>query len=174
MSRSTPPGTLATRPPALGAARLRPLPAFGAVLGVLLVFGVIASFQVGLDGSFRDLGGAAPRAGTPPVCLALAYTPPGDFRWLPDSLRLTSEIRHRSDRGTWYRAADPRGYAEGWRPAGPDSIDLSGHHLPVSRIPSHGAHRVGRGGWLGYTNVWDAFLSRPWRVDAREIACWRE
>ncbi|HET7459957.1 MAG TPA: hypothetical protein VFJ82_01870 [Longimicrobium sp.] len=173
MSHGTPPGTIATRPPALGVARLRPVPAFAVLLGFLLLIGMIQSLHVGFSGPFRDLGGAAPRADMRPACLALADHDPSHVRWLPDSLRLTPAVEVRSARfGTWYVAFEPDGRRRIWRPAGADSIDLSGHHIPVSRLPARGAHRVGRGGWPGYAHLWDALTSRQWRVDAREIACW--
>lgn len=171
MSRRTLPGTIATRPPAFGVTRLKPVPAFAALVGFLLLIGMIQSFYVGSAGSFRDLGGPVPRGDMPPQCIALTYAAPGNFEWLPDTLRLTPEVDFRFRFGTWYRAFGHQGYREDWRPAGRDSIDISGHHKPVTRIPARGAHRVGRGGWYGHQTVWAALTSRSWRVDAREVAC---
>ncbi|HYH78737.1 MAG TPA: hypothetical protein VEX86_03050 [Longimicrobium sp.] len=159
------------RPPAPGARRLKSLPTYAILLGFLLVLGMIGSLNVEIPGTFPNRGGAAPRADMPPRCLALAHAPPGDFAWMPDTVRLTPVVYARTEHGTWYRAPNRGKPFTGWRPAGADSIDISGHHGPVLRLPARGAHRVGRGGWPVYVHVWDALTSRDWRVEARETAC---
>ena len=152
---------------------LRPA-AFGAFAATLLAVSVIASFGIGVRGTFDDPGGGiAPTPATPPRCLELAYH--GNYAsWqLPASLRLTSDVVPAEGRGgSSYRAIDRSGARWTWRPAGPDSIDIVGHHSPVIRIPMRGDPMVGRVGALGYNTIWEALLARPdGRVSAREVRC---
>ncbi len=164
---------LRQRSPEAGAPRPRSVPGFAIVLGFLLLLGMIASLHAPVGGTFDDLGGGmAPRPDVPDRCLALRGMAPDGYRWFPDTLRLTPVVQMRSEQhGTWYQATDRRRRGMAWQPAGMDSIDIAGHHTPVLRLPARGAHRVGRAGWPGHLNLWNAIISREWRVDAREIEC---
>lgn len=160
--------------PEAGTRRIRLAPGYAVLVGFLLLLGMIGSLHAPIDGTFGALdGGVAPRPGMPPRCLALAYAAPGDFRWMPNEIRLTPAVDFAGRDGTWYRAFERDGWRMVWRPAGRDSLDITGHHKPVLRLPARGAHRVGRGGWPGYSHIWEAMTSREWRVEAREIACAR-
>ncbi|HET7230164.1 MAG TPA: hypothetical protein VFJ16_09190 [Longimicrobium sp.] len=147
------------------------LPAFAVLLGFLLLIGMIDSLHAGFAGTFAALGGPAPRADMPPVCMALTAAPPGGYRWFPNSVSLTPGVVTHGEHGTWYRAVASRNRTLLWRPAGLDSVDIVGHHTPVVRLLARGAHRVGRAGWPGYVHIWDALTSPDWRMDADEIPC---
>lgn len=123
-------------------------------------------------GRFNDPGGgAAPGRSTPVRCLGLSYSGV-DYRWLPTTIRLLPQQYFTLPaQAPWYRTSGPGGSSWTWRPAGPDSIDLAGHHGPVLRIPSSGDRVTGRGGWPQHGNLLDAMSSTEWRVHAAAVPC---
>lgn len=151
-------------------------------LGLLVCFlgalFVVVLFEMPIAGTFADHpGGAAPRAGTDPRCLQLAYDPPDERDWMPTALRLHPEVdrRYAASEQAWYRADADRkdGHYSWltWRPAGPDSMDIVWHHSPVLRLPMRGTSLVGRGGWRDHASIYSLFFDPDFTVRAREIAC---
>jgi hypothetical protein len=146
---------------------------FVAVAATLLGVVVVVSLNIPVRGNFAVLrGGRAPAPAMPPRCVELAYRG-RDYAWMPASLRLTGEMASASSpSGPLYRATTESGASWHWHPAGPDSIDVAGHHTPVIRIPARGERVTGRVGWYGYGSIWDALTARPgWQVVATEIRC---
>jgi hypothetical protein len=146
---------------------------FVAVAATLLGFVMVASFSVPIGGNFAvPTGGRAPAPTMAPRCLALSYSAT-DYTYLPSSLRLTGEVEYASSpSGPIYQAINQRGDRWGWRPAGPDSIDIASHHSPLIRIPARGQRVAGRVGFVGYWTIWEALTApRDWRVYAQEVRC---
>jgi hypothetical protein len=139
-----------------------------AILAALLA---VLGLTIPVPGGFARLpGGEPPARGAAPRCLALSYEPPGGWEWLPDTLRIVSEVlfRNAAD-GAWYRADEESRW--GWRPAGRDSIDLAAHHSPVLRLPVRGDTLAGRGGWPGHPSLYQALTRREFAVVAVEVPC---
>jgi hypothetical protein len=150
--------------------RLATLPRFGALAALFALLLGALSFLVPIDSNFDELpGGTAPGAGMPPRCLALSGFPAKNYRWFPREIRLMPERVAPSL--SWYRLRSRNGTNFGWRPAGPDSLDITGVHGPRLRFPNRGSPMVGRGGWPVFATLWEALADRQWRMEAREITC---
>ena len=79
--------------PEAGTRRVWLAPGYAVLVGFLLLLGMIGSLHAPIYGTFGALGGGAvPRPDMSPRCLALAYAAPGDFRWMPDEVRLTPAV----------------------------------------------------------------------------------
>ena len=94
--------------------------------------------------------GPAPAAPAGSRCLALTYTgvTGADLRILPTRIELTPESLFTSGRRTVYRArgdSDLEWMPASWSYAGQDSIDITGHHFPVLRLPISAPVGIGRG-----------------------------
>jgi hypothetical protein len=145
-----------------------------AVGATLLAFVVVLGFETGVRGSFSNPGGGpAPSPSMPPRCLALSYRGTDAASWLPTSVRLTGDVAYpTAPGGQLYRAIDQDGTQWEWRPAGPDSIDVSSHHSPVIRVPARGETATGRVGARGYYTIWEAlFGGGDGQVSMAEVPC---
>ena len=126
----------------------------------------------------RLRGGVAPTPGTPGACFRLAYDYEQDTEPLPYMIELHSAPDSTVPSG-WWRAdvgADaPRGWRRlWWRPAGPDSLDVTWHHGPVLRLPADGARRIGRMAPAGVAAlIWWPF-HHDYRTVADSVACPRQ
>ena len=146
---------------------------FVALLGAL--FAVLA-ITVPVAGDFPPLSSAGVASAPPATrCLSLAYEPATGGRWLPATLRLTSDTAALFDRPPRARAYRAEGGPEdgpgsfgyrfaAWRPAGSDSVDIAWHHSPIIRLPvrrgAHGDTLVGRAGAWSYPSLYDAVVRR--------------
>ena len=143
---------------------------FALVAGLACLFALAAP----LPGGFEDPGGGvAPGPGTPARCLRLSYSATSD-RWLPTTIRLLPErYIELPPEAPWFRTSGggSGSFVWEWRPAGPDSIDISPHHGPVLRLPSVAGKVTGRAGQPYYANVLDAMTSRQWRVTGVTVPC---
>ena len=138
-----------------------------------LAIAVLASFELPVAGSFKVLpGGREPGPSMPDRCVELSYRGV-ETRWLPASLRLTSDVAYAdAPGGRLYRADAEHGSQWEWRIAGPDSIDVAHHHSLMIRLPARGGRTSGRVGAQGYWTLWEALFAHPdGQAFAREIAC---
>jgi hypothetical protein len=147
---------------------------YAVVAATLLGFALISSFYVNVTGRFKDLGDGPAPAPEMVRCLALSYRGIGSQR-LPTSLHLTGKV---SSEHTWgrplYSAIIGFSGELEWRPAGPDSIDVTSYFQPMRmiRLPARGQHRVGRVAPKGYHTIWAAILAEPdGQVFASEVPC---
>lgn len=107
----------------------------------------------------------------PPICLELAYERAFGGPWLPSTLRLRTDTLSFDRR--WLRAEGGPGerlytYA-GWRPAGPDSIEVAWHHSPILRLANRPDTLLGHAtpsylGPLFSVLEWNEFAVRGVRV----------
>ena len=152
----------------------------GVLASFLSMLFLIVLLELPVGGTFPErLGGEAPRAGSAPRCLRLAYDPASDSDWMPVVVRVRPNRAPTYDvQQTWYEADEIR--ASGfhrrlaWRPAGRDSVDIVWHHSPVLRIPARGASRVGRGGLSQHVSIFSLVTNQDVVVRAREFACGAE
>ena len=148
---------------------------YAAVAATLLTFALISSFYVVVPGRFKNLGGGPAPAQEMARCLSLAYRGI-DGQGLPAFLRLTGEVSSWPNRGGPLYSAiitESGGQLE-WRPAGPDSIDVTSYSRPMMiRLPARGQRTVGRVARQGYHNmIWAALLAAPdGQVFASEVRC---
>jgi hypothetical protein len=151
--------------------RLAALPGLAGFAALFVLLLGVVSFQVPIHGTFGPPPGRAPPAAAmAPRCLSLSGFPAKGYRWFPREVRLLPEKFAPSV--DWYRVRSRSGGSGfGWRPAGPDSFDITGMHGPRLRLSNRGAPMTGRGGWPGFATVWEALADREWRMQAREIPC---
>jgi hypothetical protein len=107
----------------------------------------------------------------------LAYDYDQDAQWLPSRARLrTDTLPWNHDWLAAERWSPGRHVLDaGWRPAGPDSIDIAWHHSPIVRLPSPlrtpGDSLVGRMEDAGYTTLLFQGPQDSYRVVARRVSC---
>jgi hypothetical protein len=147
----------------------------------LVIFGtifVVLTCLVRLPYGPQPLAGASPVVlGAAEQCLRLRYDYEQDVGSFPAAVRLRSELVPWNH--DWFvadRASESRGYSDiGWRPAGPDSIDIAWHHSPIVRLPSprrtSDDSLVGRMAAAGFTPLFFHGDKHSYRVVAHRVNC---
>jgi hypothetical protein len=149
-----------------------------AVAGLLLAILVVIAFLVPAPDNFPVPAGAPVSVSAiTPRCLHFSY-PEDRGRYMPHAIRLTQDVDSLwSHFGRAYSAQGiPAGRLwsfAGWRPAGPDSIDIFWHHSETLRLPATGDTVVGRAAYRMTGNLFNAlsYADTGFTLRAEAIPC---